>query len=176
MKLAIRLLALVLITGCAASAPKADAGVPAPPSPAEATADTSAPAPETTSSAYSNTIEHIWAALPKAYKAVGITVNAVDTATHSMGFSGRIRRQLGGTALSKYFKCGSGIGDNADTYDLHLFVGTQVGRDPRTDGIIVTTSLQISARSAFGGTRTKCTSNGELEAKLRAALRAELQR
>ena len=121
--------------------------------------------------------ERIWAALPKAYKSVGITVNAADTTTRSMGFAGMIRHELGGTRLSKFFSCGSQIGENADSYDINLFVASQVASDPQTRRILVTTGLRVSARSpAFAGTTTVCTSTGELERRIMTALQAEVRR
>jgi hypothetical protein len=122
------------------------------------------------------TAERIWAALPGAYKAVGIVVNAVDSTTRAIGFAGTVRRALGGVRLSKYFDCGSQMGENADSYDVSIFIGTQVGRDPGTKGILVKTGLRVSARSpAFASTTTTCVSTGELESRIHAALQAELR-
>jgi hypothetical protein len=120
--------------------------------------------------------ERIWAALPRAYAAVGLTVNAVDTVTRSVGFAGTIRTKIGDTPMSKFFNCGNQMGENADRYDIHLFVASQAGHDPKTGRVVVTTGLRVSARSpAFASTTTFCTSSGELERRIWAALSAELR-
>src|SRR5688572_27339217 len=125
-----------------------------------------APAPGATSIAHSMafdaTYERIWAALPRAYAAVGLTVNAVDTVTRSVGFAGTLRTKIGDTPMSKFFDCGSQLGPNADRYDIHLFIASQVGRDPRSGRIVVTTGLRVAGQSpAFSSTRSKCVTLGE---------------
>ena len=125
--------------------------------------------------AFTASHEAIWEALPRAYAAVGLKVNAVDTVTRSVGFAGTIRSKLGDTRLSKYFNCGSQIDANADRYDIHLFIASQVGRDPRSARLVVTTGLRATGQSpAFASTRTICTTTGELERRIWAALSAEL--
>jgi len=165
--------ACVLLAACA----KSPAATPPAP-PVDAPASTPVGAPLSSSGVRINsTFERIWAALPRAYAAVGITVNAIDTATRAVGFGGLIRKKLGDTPLSTYFECGTQIGPNADSYDITLVVASQVGRDPKTSQLVVTTGLRISARSpAFASTTTICTSKGELERRLMAALRAEVER
>jgi len=138
-----------------------------------------APTPGATSTAHSMvfvaTYERIWAALPRAYAAVGLTVNAVDTVTRSVGFAGTLRTKIGSTPMSKFFNCGSQVDANADRYDIHLFIASQVGRDPRSGRIVVTTGLQVAGQSpAFASTRTICITTGELERRIWAALSAEL--
>jgi len=140
-----------------------------------------APTPGATSNAHSMafvaTFERIWAALPRAYAAAGLTVNAVDTVTRSVGFAGTLRTQIGDTPMSKFFNCGSQVDANADRYDIHLFIASQVGRDPKSGRIVVTTGLRVAGQSpAFASTRTKCVTLGELERRIWAALEAELGR
>ena len=124
----------------------------------------------------SSTVEKIWAALPRAYKDIGLTVNAIDSASHTVGYAGEIRGRLKGVRLSTYFRCGSQMGDNADTYDIRLFMATQLGKD-ESGRLIVKTSMRISARSpAFASTTTLCSTTGELERRLNDAIRSHIGR
>jgi len=149
----------------------AAADAPAPP----VTQDASVHAPR--SQSFEATPERVWAALPRAYKSVGLTVNGVDTVTRTMGFAGIIRQKLGGVRLSTYFGCGNQMGENADTYDITLYVASQVASNPQTRRILVTTGLRVSGRSpAFASTTTICTTKGELERRIMAAIEEEVRR
>jgi len=158
-----------IVVGCGSGSGAASTSA-APPAPAD-----SAPAPQ--SLVFASTAERLWAALPKAYNAVGITVNGIDSVSHTIGFAGIIRQKLGGVRLSKYFRCGSQMGENADSYDIILYMASQMGRDPQSGHVLVKTSLRVSARSpAFASTKTMCVTTGELERRLNAAITTEVQR
>ena len=145
------------------------------PTPAGAPTEAAGATTPAYSMAFVATYERIWDALPRAYAAVGLKVNAVDTVTRSMGFAGTIRTRIGNTPMSKFFDCGRQVDANADRYDIHLFIASQVGRDPKTHRIVVTTGLRVAGQSpAFASTKSTCVTTGELERRIWAALQAEL--
>jgi hypothetical protein len=118
----------------------------------------------------------VWAALGRAYASVGLKVNGVDTVTRTMGFAGIIRRNLKGTRLSTFFDCGAQMGANADSYDITLYVASQVASNPQTRNILVTTGLRVSGQNpAFASTKSACTTKGELERRIMDAIKKEVK-
>jgi hypothetical protein len=155
-------------------------GEPAPvkPAPVEAptpavTSDPTVHAPRAES--FEATPDRVWAAVARAYAAVGLKINGVDSVTRTMGFAGIIRGSLKGTRLSAFFDCGSQMGANADSYDITLYIATQVASNPQTRRILVTTGLRVSGQSpAFASTRSVCTTKGELERRIMDAIRKDV--
>ena len=121
----------------------------------------------------------VWHALPAAFATLGIPITAVDTGTHTISNGGlKIRRVLGSAPLGRYIDCGSTqIGENADTYDVHLTLVSQVEEDAPSGLALLRTTFESMARPiAFSREYSRCSSRGELERRLAAAVMDQLMR
>lgn len=122
-------------------------------------------------------VDDIWRVLPAVYTALGIPLTTIQSDLKVIGNEGfTLRRRLGDTALSRFLECGrTQIDNNADTYEVHLVVLTQI----RTAAPLTTTmatSVQAAAKPlAFAGDYSKCSSKGELEKRIDLAVKARLQ-
>lgn len=124
-------------------------------------------------------IGKVWHALPAAFENLGIPITAVDTGTHTISNGGlKIRRVLGSAPLARYVDCGSTqVGENADSYDVYLTVVSQVEEDPATGLATLHTIFESMARPiAFSREYSRCSSRGELERRLAAAVMDQLMR
>lgn len=122
-------------------------------------------------------LEQLWRALPAAYQALGIPVGHQEAATHVIGSPDfKVRRRLASVPLTRYFECGrTQDGPNAETYELHLSVLTQL-RPAATGGTTVSTTIQALARPVtFVGEFARCTSTGALEARIVETLKGQVQ-
>jgi hypothetical protein len=113
-------------------------------------------------------IDRVWRALPVAYDSIGIPVSRLDTLSRVVGNDGfKLRRKLGGVALTKYLDCGSAQGfRSAETYEINLAVITQL--QPGSSGMTrASTTVQASARPVnFAGEYSACATTGELEKRV----------
>lgn len=120
--------------------------------------------------------DRIWRVLPAAFDSIGVPVTQIDPVQRVMGNPGfKIRQRIGTVALSRYVDCGTTqIGPNADSYDVYLTVLVQVR--PSGTGSVITTNFESAARPiTFAQDYSRCTSRGSLEAKLLAAIKAQLK-
>ena len=118
----------------------------------------------------------VWRALRTAYDSLASPVTRVDEATRVIANDGlKLRRRLGTVALTRYLDCGSAqAGPNAETYEVHLAVVTQL-RPDSANATIATTAVQASARPVlFAGEFVACASTGELERSIESMLRYHL--
>jgi hypothetical protein len=122
-------------------------------------------------------LEQVWRVLPAVYESLGIPLTTIDQKSHTIGNEGfKTRKQLGTVALSKYIECGTTqIGPNADSYEVHISILTQL--EPAADGTTkLTTTFEAASRPlAFAQEYARCSSKGVLEPKLVAAVTAKLQ-
>lgn len=121
-------------------------------------------------------IDSAWGRLPAAFDSLGIPVTTVRTADRILGNEAlRVRRRLAGAPLSTYLNCGSKVGmPNADSYDVHLSILTQLRPDELSGGTAtsVATLVEATAREAGGSAASvRCGSTGRLEERLFRALR-----
>ena len=74
----------------------------------------------------------IWRALPAVFDSLEVPVSRIDPVEHVFGNEGvRIRKRIGGEAISRYFDCGTTqIGPNADSYDVMLILLTTLRAGP----------------------------------------------
>jgi hypothetical protein len=120
----------------------------------------------------------VWHALPAAYEQLGIPITQADDPTHTIANGGlKTRRILGQTSLSRYIDCGTTqIGENADSYDVYLTVTTRIDEEPTSGLSILRTTFEAMARPiAFSRDYARCSSKGELEKRIAAAVNAQLQ-
>ena len=113
-------------------------------------------------------INSVWRIMPAVYQSMNIPLTTLDQPTHTIGNEGfKALKNLNGVPLSKYIECGTTqIGPNADSYDVHLSIVSQlVTVDNGTTKL--TTILAASARPlAFAQEYSRCSSKGVFEAKL----------
>ena len=118
----------------------------------------------------------VWNALRTSYDSLGIPVTRADETNRVMANEGmRLRRRLGKVPLTRYLDCGSAqAGPNAETYEVHLAVVTQL-RPDSANTTIATTAIEASAKPVqFAGEFVACASTGELERSLESMLRYHL--
>lgn len=109
--------------------------------------------------------DEVWKALALVYDELKLPVTTLNTDLHRLGVENtRIRRQLGGTRLSKYLSCGERLGQlNADTDDIVLTLLTQV-EPAGPGGSTLHTLVDASAKqTGSGGARIHCATTGALE-------------
>lgn len=113
-------------------------------------------------------LDKVWSVLPTVLDTLGIPIGLLDPAQHIVGNAGfKLRRQMGGVLLSRYFNCGeTQIGPNADSYDMYLVANVHL--TPASDGTTtIETSMDASARPiSFSQAFTRCTTKGELEKRI----------
>jgi len=120
--------------------------------------------------------DKVWRILPAAFDSISVPVNHVDPASKSIGNSGfKIRQRLGKTPLSRFIDCGqTQIGQNADGYDVYIVLMVQAVAEGT--GTRLLTTFEASARPlTFSQSYSRCSSKASLEARLLAAIRAQLQ-
>ena len=118
----------------------------------------------------------VWRAMPGVYQSLKIPLTTVDQASHTIGNEGmKALKKLGDVALSKYIDCGnSQIGPNADSYDVHLSIVSQLAANANGTTTL-TTNLIASARPlTYAQEYSHCSSRGVLEAKIVDELKAAL--
>lgn len=123
-------------------------------------------------------IGKVWHALPAAFESLGIPITEVDNATHTIANGGlKLRRELGKVSLSRYIDCGTTqIGENADSYDVYLTITSRVQEDPGSGLSVLRTNFEAMAKPvAFSRDYARCSSKGELEKRLVAAVKSQLQ-
>lgn len=119
-------------------------------------------------------VETVFRLLPTILDSLGITVTDLDPSRHFIGNSAlKVRRQLGGTILSKYIDCGSAQGfPSAETYDVQLSLRTQLNDLPGGQTAISTVVEAVGRPAAFAGEYVRCSSKGTLEKAVLDAVNA----
>lgn len=102
----------------------------------------------------------------------------MDPKTRVIGNEGfKIRKELGGVALSKYIECGTTqIGPNADSYEVHLTILTELLPGPNGTTKMTTNFQSASRPLSFAQDYSRCSSKGVFEDKLAAAVAAALKK
>ena len=123
-------------------------------------------------------LEQVWRALPAVFDSLEVPVGRVDSVAHRFGNEGiRIRKRIGGVAVSRYFDCGTTqIGPNADTYDVMLVLLTTLQTGPAST-TTVTITAEASARPiARSQPYAPCTSHATLDVRLVEILKRQAAR
>jgi hypothetical protein len=117
-----------------------------------------------------------WRAMPGVYQTLKIPLTTLDQQTHTIGNEGlKALKNLGGVPLSKYLDCGnSQIGPNADSYDVHLSIVSQLVANANGTTKLVTNLVASARPLAYAQEYSHCSSKGVLEAKLVDELNAAL--
>lgn len=122
--------------------------------------------------------ERVWSAVREAYRALGIPEGTSDDASRTYGnTSFTVRRTLAGERLSRFVRCGEGMGGApiADTYRIRLSVLSTV--HPAPGGASrVETLVQASGQSLQASTSpVKCATSGKLERRIGELIAGHLQ-
>lgn len=123
----------------------------------------------------SGPLDRVWTAMPAAFAATGLTINATDSSAHAMGDSLTARGMVGQLHVGDVVDCGTPpTGRNADSVDVTLFVTSRLEpREPATT--IATNTVQAVVRPTEG-TPIACRSRGVLERRLFEALLDQIAR
>jgi predicted secreted Zn-dependent protease len=133
------------------------------------------PRPGTVRGFLPTSFERAWTAVPAAYAATDLAINAVDSSAHAVGDSLTVRGRIGTVPVSEIVDCGTPPrGRNADSVDVALFVTSRL-EESQPSGSAVTNTVQAVARPS-GGPPIACRSRGILERRLFEALRSQLAR
>ena len=123
-------------------------------------------------------ISKVWLAMPGAFEALSIPISNVDTVGHVIANDGlKIRRQLGTTPLSRFIDCGNTqIGENADSYDVHLTISVKLTADEGGTTKLETMFESMAKPVSFSREYSRCSTRGVLEQRLAEAVKAQLSK
>lgn len=112
--------------------------------------------------------------LLKVYKDLNIPTTTLDPRQRLAGNPNfKVRRRIGGIAMSKYLDCGNKDGvSNADEYDIVLNVASAVGGKDAATSTISSTVNGVATHPVFS-TQTACSTTGELEKRISMAINAK---
>ena len=123
-------------------------------------------------------VDDVWAALPRAYEELGISVKSVDTEKRLVGNRNlKARGQLAGMRLSRALDCGSGQmgASKADVYTVTLDVVTTVRPGEAAGTTLVETWVAAFATpEGVSANPVRCSSTGRLEDRLVQELHEQL--
>lgn len=110
--------------------------------------------------------EEIFRQVAATYDEMGIPINTVNSEARLLGaVEARLRRDLAGRPISRYFRCGTSItGDIADQYEIYVTVITQVE------------SLEGGGEGVSSHARAFAVQGGRAGNRIRCATRARLER
>jgi predicted secreted Zn-dependent protease len=120
-------------------------------------------------------IDRVWTALPAAFAANELTINATDSSAHAMGDSVTVRGMIGPLRVGDVVDCGTPpTGRNADSVSVSLFVTSRLEpKDPATT--MATITVQAVVRPPKG-TPIACRSRAVLERRLFESLVNQIAR
>jgi hypothetical protein len=103
----------------------------------------------------------VWAAVPAAYRALGIPLQSVDDNGRSAQGSVLAYRQFLRSPVSRFVDCGTTlVGPSADTYHVQIQIESSV------DSLTPSTSrlhTRVDATGAGSGTTVRCSTSGSVE-------------
>jgi predicted secreted Zn-dependent protease len=132
-----------------------------------------APRPGTTRGLLQVPLERAWAAMPAAYAASDLVINASDSSAHTVGNSFTAHGRVGAVPASDVIDCGTPpTGRNADSVDVVLFVTSRLTVSQPSVSV-VTNTVQAVVRPP-DAPPIACRSRGVLERRLLDALRSHV--
>lgn len=122
------------------------------------------------------TVERGWRVLPDVYREIGIPIGTRNHRAHLLGSEDfEIHRELGGTRLSSYLRCGrSNTGANAVHYRVRMTVLSQLIEDPESGTVLSTHVRATATRRGVSGHAVRCSSTGRLEREIMEAVQLRL--
>lgn len=115
----------------------------------------------------------VWDALAPAYEALGMQGRVLDAERRIFGQpETTVRRQLGGTQLSRFLDCGNRVGVvNANSYSVTLTVTSYVRPGP-AGGAQLRTQVDAMARAPGSSEApVRCGTTNELERRIESIVR-----
>lgn len=112
---------------------------------------------------------NVWPAVQAVYADLRIPLTEIDAGRLTVRNSGlKVRRTLAGERMPRWLSCGgSNSMPNAETYDIHATISTQVVPDRDGNGAdIVTLFEAMAAPVQFSGSPVACASTMELERRI----------
>lgn len=123
-------------------------------------------------------IDQVWDALLKTFPAVGVPVDAIQTASYTIGTPvTNARRDFAGKPISTYLTCGgsAGVAEVADAYSVSI--GVLASLAPVANGTQLQVRVSGSAKDPYTSVPARnCISKGRLEAEIDSTLRAILEK
>lgn len=175
---------LVLVTGCATTAPVQGPG--APPSTGLPASIVGTETVEIRLAADADDIhavikapsEKVWTLLPDVYKTLGIVgAEVLDSNTQTFGTHNFTGRNLADIRTAEVVRCGNDVaGPSGGMYRTKLSIATTV--QPKIDGTTAISTLIEGYATPAEGTSTdavRCVSNGKLEKRIRTLLNERLK-
>lgn len=123
-------------------------------------------------------VERVWAALPVAYRTLGIGAQIQDSVRRAFGTHRFTERRVAGKATADVVRCGNqGAGPSAVAgYRIQLSIVSTL-RIEAVDRTALTTEITGVAQSVDGTStgRVRCVSTGELEHRIYQLVAAQLK-
>jgi hypothetical protein len=115
------------------------------------------------------TPKQVWDAVQAVYAELQIPLTAIDPASMTVRNTGlKVRRTLAGERMPRWLACGGSRSmPNAETYEIHATISTQVV--PGKDGSgsdVVTVFEAIASPVQFAGGPVACATTLELEKRI----------
>lgn len=123
------------------------------------------------------TVERVWRTLPSVLDSLGIPIQTMDPAKRVAGNAGfKVRGRLKNVPLSRYIDCGNstGIGPNADTYEVHMVFLAAVQPAEGNSSSVSLTFEAMAKPVNFAQDYSQCSSRAVLETRLFDLLAARL--
>jgi hypothetical protein len=114
-------------------------------------------------------LDSAWKAIVQVYQELGIEPTTFITDARTIGNQSlKVRRVLGKTPLSRYLNCGagSGVGPNADYYNVEMSVMTYLSATTTATTNIQTRVAATAKPLAVGSNPVECLTTGALEKRI----------
>ncbi len=113
-------------------------------------------------------VAQVWSVLPEVYEELGIPQGGIDNRNRLLGNTRFQPRRIGGSRLSRFLDCGSGVGVSSyvDTYEVTASLTTHVKEGDAGRAVVQTQLHAVAEPKAVSGDRVFCTSKGVLERRI----------
>lgn len=120
---------------------------------------------------------NLYRQLAATYDEMGIPITKVNPEAKLIGaVETRLRRDLGGSPISRYLRCGTSItGSIADQYEVYLTVVTQVEPLETGEAGVFTHLTAIAKQGGRSGNNIRCATRGVLEREIFEHLKRKVE-